>query len=162
MSKLKRNCNTSHGRPRNSTRLVFIIDFFSSVVQISLAYVTMNLLCPCAIQNLYVMSAVINYFVVLISVFNFTSLFVFCPQHYQCLLHKWQLSMTLQKLSAQHWKTVTMYSVTQRSCDQTVPSLSTCLLTVRLISCSKQVTLLANCRYLVVSSFLGVSLPLGC
>jgi len=36
---------TTHGRPSNSRRLVFIIDYSSSVVQISLAYVPLNLLC---------------------------------------------------------------------------------------------------------------------
>lgn len=36
------------------------------------------------------------------------------------------------------------------------------LLTVRLISCSKHVTPLRNCRCIVVSSFLGVHLTLGC
>lgn len=41
-------------------------------------------------------------------------------------------------------------------------TLGMCLLTAQLISCSKQVTLLRNCSCIVVSSFLGVHLSLGC
>ena len=41
-------------------------------------------------------------------------------------------------------------------------TLSVYLLSVWLISCSKQVTPLRNCSSIVVSSFLGVHLPLGC
>jgi hypothetical protein len=54
----KLQCNfTTHGRPSNSRTLVFIIDYSSSVVLISLAYVPLNLLCWCAVQILYDMSA---------------------------------------------------------------------------------------------------------
>jgi hypothetical protein len=43
---IKLQCHfTTHRRPSNSRRLVFIIDYSSSVVQISLAYVPLNLLC---------------------------------------------------------------------------------------------------------------------
>ena len=84
----------------------------------------------------------INYLVVLLSVFNFTSFPVFCALHYPCLLHKWQLPVTIQKLSAHHWKIAAMYSVEKRRCERLVRFFSVHLLTGQLISCSKRATLL--------------------
>ena len=65
----------------------------------------------------------INYLVVLLSVFNFTSFPVFCALHYPCLLHKWQLPVTIQKLSAHHWKIAAMYSVEKKKMRATSPFL---------------------------------------
>lgn len=45
--------------------------------------------------------AFINYFALLVSILNFTSILAFCALRYRCLLHKWQLPMALHKLTAQ-------------------------------------------------------------
>ena len=110
-------------------------------------------------QTEYVSFAFINYFVVLVSVSNFTSFPVFCALHYRYLLRKWQLPVTLQELHAQRRRIATTCWVTQRRCEHPdrVPSVR---LTIgQLISCSKPVTLLGNCGCVAVSSFLGVCWP---
>jgi hypothetical protein len=48
---------------------------------------------------LYVTFVVINYFVMLGSVFSFTSFLVFWAQHYWCLLHKWHFASDITEIS---------------------------------------------------------------
>jgi hypothetical protein len=139
---------------------VLVIEFFHCVVHVSLTYVSVNLLCRYAVQILYVIFAFIDNFVVLVSVFNFTSFLVFCVLHYQCLLHKWQLPVTLLKLRGQHCWIATMHSVTLEDASNWSNFLSVSLLIGQLISCSKRAILLGNCGCTVMSSFLCVRSPI--
>jgi hypothetical protein len=52
----------------------------------------------------------LNYFIMLISVFNFTSFLVFCALHYRCSLDKWQLPVTLQCTTLKSWYHVFSHS----------------------------------------------------
>jgi hypothetical protein len=78
--------------------------FLSFVVQIRLAYDTVDLLCRYALQILCAIFGVIDYLAVLISVISFTSFLVFYALYSRRLLHNCQLSVTLQKLNALHRK----------------------------------------------------------
>jgi len=92
---------------------------------------------------------------------------LFCPanisfQFYfiSCILHFALLMFTTQVAAASD--TTEIKCTTLKNCYHVVShTLRVRLLTVRLISFSKHVTL-QNCSCIVVSSFLGVYLPLGC
>jgi hypothetical protein len=103
--------------------------------------------------------AFIDYFALLVSVLKFTSIQAFCALRYRRLLHKWQLPMALQKLTAQILKITTTCSVTQRRCGKLVHFFSMCLLIGQLISFWKQLTILGKRHCVAVSRFLGVRPP---
>lgn len=66
---------------------------FRCVPQKSLTSVTENLNISYAVQIfIHPMFPSSHYFVILVSVFNFTSFLAFYALHYPCLQHKWQLA----------------------------------------------------------------------
>jgi hypothetical protein len=78
-----------------------------------------------------------------------------------CILHSALLMSTAQVAAASDITEIKC--TTLKNCYQVFShTLSVRLLIVQPISCSKHVTSLRNCSCIVVSSFLGVHLPLGC
>ena len=66
---------------------------FRCVPQKSFASVAENSICSHAVQIfIHAMFSFSDYFVILVSVFNFTSFLAFYALHYPCLLHNWQLT----------------------------------------------------------------------
>ena len=87
--------------------LSLVLVFFISVrceAQMSTVCCTVSLLCWWVVQIVCCMFTFIDYFVVLLSVLNFASFLIFYSLYCLCILHKWQIPVTLQTLSAKTLK----------------------------------------------------------